>query len=71
MSNPPLRLRAHEHGRNGPGPTNMNSPPIPARTLELEQVRNAVRDIRHGEVRVVIQDGLIVQVDRLERHRLC
>ncbi|WP_165251016.1 YezD family protein [Paludisphaera soli] len=37
--------------------------------LGLDQVREAVRGIRFGEVRVVIQDGLIVQIDRLEKQR--
>lgn len=44
-------------------------PPAPAGDRELEQVREAVRGIRYGEVRVVIQDGLIVQIDRLEKQR--
>ncbi|MDG3004813.1 YezD family protein [Paludisphaera mucosa] len=44
-------------------------PPAPASELELEQVRAAVRGIRYGEVRVIIQDGLIVQIERLEKQR--
>jgi len=38
--------------------------------FELEQVRLAVRGIRYGEVRVVIQDGVIVQIERVEKQRL-
>jgi hypothetical protein len=44
--------------------------PSHARNFELDQVRMAVKDIRYGEVRVVIQDGLIIQIDRLEKQRL-
>ena len=44
-------------------------PPL-ARDLELDQIRMAVKDIRHGEVRVIIQDGVIIQIDRLEKQRL-
>ncbi len=44
--------------------------PIPADDLELERVRSAVRGIRYGEVRVIIQDGQVVQIDRLEKQRL-
>jgi len=44
--------------------------PIPAGELDLERVRSAVRGIRFGEVRVIIQDGQIVQIDRLEKQRL-
>jgi hypothetical protein len=36
----------------------------------LERVRHAVEHIRFGEVRVIIQDGLIVQIDRVEKERL-
>ena len=30
----------------------------------------AVRGIRFGEVRVIIQDGVIVQIERVEKQRL-
>jgi hypothetical protein len=36
----------------------------------MERVRSAVQGIRYGEVRVVIQDGVIVQIERVERQRL-
>ena len=38
--------------------------------LDLEQVRIAVNGIRYGEVRVIIQDGMIVQIERVEKQRL-
>jgi hypothetical protein len=41
-----------------------------ARDLELDQVRKAVKGIRFGEVRLIIQDGLIVQIERVEKQRL-
>ena len=44
--------------------------PASARDFDLEQVRQAVRGIRFGEVRVIIQDGLIVQIERVEKQRL-
>jgi hypothetical protein len=37
---------------------------------DLETVRTALRGIRFGEVRLVIQDGVIVQVERVEKRRL-
>jgi hypothetical protein len=37
---------------------------------DMERLRSAVQGIRYGEVRVVIQDGVIVQIERVERHRL-
>jgi hypothetical protein len=42
----------------------------PARDLDLDQVRAAVEGIRYGEVRVIIQDGVIVQIERVEKQRL-
>jgi hypothetical protein len=44
--------------------------PDPARDTELEEIRKAVQGIRFGEVRVIIQDGLVVQIERVEKQRL-
>ena len=44
--------------------------PSPARDFDLDQVRKAVKGIQYGEVRVIIQDGLIVQIERVEKQRL-
>ncbi|MDR3638539.1 MAG: YezD family protein [Isosphaeraceae bacterium] len=38
--------------------------------FDLEQVRTAVKGIRYGEVRVIIQDGVVVQIERVEKQRL-
>jgi hypothetical protein len=38
--------------------------------LDLDKVRAAVKGIRFGEVRVIIQDGVVVQIERLEKQRL-
>jgi hypothetical protein len=46
------------------------SRPAPARDIDLDQVRAAVEGIRYGEVRVIIQDGVIVQIERVEKQRL-
>ena len=36
----------------------------------MDRIRSAIRGIRYGEVRAVIQDGVIVQIERIERQRL-
>jgi hypothetical protein len=36
----------------------------------LEQIVEALRGLRYGTVTVVIQDGVVVQVDRTEKRRL-
>jgi hypothetical protein len=42
----------------------------PSRDLDLDHVRSAIEGIRFGEVRVIIQDGVIVQIERVEKQRL-
>lgn len=36
----------------------------------IDAVRDALRGLRFGEVRVVVQDGVVVQIERIERRRL-
>ena len=45
-------------------------PSCPAVDLDLDRVRRAVSGIRYGEVRVIIQEGIIVQIERIEKQRL-
>jgi hypothetical protein len=35
----------------------------------LEQVEEALRGLRYGTVTITVQDGVVVQVERLERRR--
>lgn len=35
----------------------------------LEHVRQALRGLQFGEVSIIVQDGVVVQVDRIERKR--
>jgi hypothetical protein len=44
--------------------------PSAGHDLDLDHVRAAVNGIRYGEVRVIIQDGVIVQIERVEKQRL-
>jgi hypothetical protein len=55
-------LSAMENGRA------IHSEPPP--DLDLDHVRAAIKGIRYGEVRVIIQDGVIVQIERVEKQRL-
>jgi hypothetical protein len=36
----------------------------------MEKVREVLRGLSHGEVTVVVQDGVVVQLKRTDRHRL-
>jgi hypothetical protein len=46
------------------------SRPAIDRDHDMERLQSAIQGIRFGEVRVVIQDGVIVQIERVERQRL-
>ena len=35
----------------------------------LDQIRSALNGLRYGTVTVIVQDGVVVQVDRTERLR--
>ena len=41
-----------------------------AREREIDRVGRAMEGLRFGEVRLIIQDGVIVQIDRVEKERL-
>lgn len=43
--------------------------PSHGRDIVMDQVRMAVKSIRYGEVRVIIQDGVVVQIERVEKQR--
>lgn len=36
----------------------------------LKKIHEALKDLRYGEVTIVVQDGVVVQVERTERVRL-
>ena len=36
----------------------------------LEQIRDALRGLRFGNVSIVVQDGVVVQIERTEKRRL-
>ncbi|MBM3965149.1 MAG: DUF2292 domain-containing protein [Planctomycetes bacterium] len=36
----------------------------------LEQIRQALRGLRFGNVTIVVLDGVVVQIDRTEKRRL-
>lgn len=43
------------------------SPPPP---LPLAEIEAAIRSIRYGVVQIIIQDGVVVQIDKTEKQRL-
>ncbi len=37
---------------------------------ELLEIRNSLRGLRYGSVQIVVQDGVVIQIDRTEKRRL-
>lgn len=37
---------------------------------EWSQIRDALRGLRFGTVSIIVQDGVVVQIDRLEKRRI-
>lgn len=35
-----------------------------------DQIREALGGLKYGQVTIIVQDGVIVQIDRMERKRL-
>jgi len=36
----------------------------------LAQIRESLRGLKFGSVNIIVQDGVIIQIDRTEKHRL-
>jgi hypothetical protein len=57
-----------------PGPQNREgthgSTPAASPDSVLDQLQLAIKGIRYGEIRVIIQDYVIVQIERVEKQRL-
>jgi len=43
---------------------------IDSEELVLTQVRDSLRNLQFGHVQIIVQDGVVVQIDRLERRRI-
>lgn len=37
---------------------------------EWQQIREALRGLRFGSVSIIVQDGVVIQIDRTEKRRL-
>lgn len=50
-------------------PTNASTPPE-RDAVPMSEIEAAIRSIRHGVVQIIIQDGVVIQIDRTEKVRL-
>jgi hypothetical protein len=47
-----------------------NAPGIEEPKWPLRQIEDALRGLRFGTVTIVVQDGIVIQLDRTEKRRL-
>ena len=38
--------------------------------MAMDQIRDSLKVLRYGTVQIIVQDGVIVQIDRTEKRRL-
>jgi hypothetical protein len=54
--------------------TNVSPAPAGSRSMptdeELREISASLRGMRYGSVNIVVQDGVIIQIDRTEKKRL-
>ena len=55
---------------NGAGAQQLPAPDRDTNPIPLEEIERAVRSIRFGSVHLVIQDGVVLQIDKTEKLRL-
>lgn len=41
-----------------------------SRDAEWQQIRDALHGLRYGAVTIIVQDGVVIQIDRTEKRRL-
>jgi hypothetical protein len=44
--------------------------PVRELDLPLAEIEAAVRGVRYGVVQIIIQDGVVIQIDRTDKRRL-
>jgi hypothetical protein len=48
----------------------VDAAPSDERDQDLQHIREALRGLRYGTVSIIIQDGVVVQIDRTEKKRV-
>jgi len=57
-------------GPASPGPSEVPASGPPNGPEEIEAIRDALRGLRYGQVVIIVQDGVIIQIERMERRRM-
>src|SRR5438105_3650063 len=53
-----------------PIPNQAKVPAAAAADDALKQIRDSLRGLRFGSVNIIVQDGVVIQIDRAEKRRL-
>jgi hypothetical protein len=55
-----------------PGSESSNTPHQPGAAVDeaINQIRDSLRGLRFGSVNIIVQDGVVIQIDRTEKRRL-
>lgn len=77
MSQPTGLRAAHVNQRKAPAMNPETTPPsgavaggrLPTED-ELREISASLRGLRYGSISIVVQDGVIIQIDRTEKKRL-
>jgi hypothetical protein len=69
MSRHDASLSAAAHGAGNGIPPAVANRQLPT-DEELREISASLRGLRYGSVTVVVQDGVIIQIDRVEKRRL-
>jgi hypothetical protein len=62
MSNKPTDGQHHGHTTTGPNATHTDA--------ALARIGDALQGLRYGSVLAIVQDGVVVQIERTEKTRL-
>ena len=65
----PLSAAATGAAANGTIPPAVANRQLPSEE-ELREISASLRGLRYGSVNIVVQDGVIIQIDRVEKRRL-
>lgn len=63
--------RSHEGADDGSSGSAQHSSQREAqREAEMRQIQEALRGLKFGAVSIIVQDGVVIQIDRTEKRRL-
>ena len=60
-------IMSMQPGQDASGGVRKEDPP---EDRTLEQVRDALRGLQYGVVSIIVQDGVVIQIERTEKTRL-